>query len=209
MNTSKARGVLIRILPLLLFVVLVPLAASCAPSPATSTDGKSEADGSDTAAGTEQYADSFTWTVDADCALCHSTEHDSLSDGGVTLAGFHATQGLSCSVCHTDTQVLTAAHEGTTSASKTPTRLKTTKVTEASCLSSACHVSEESLKPLTASSTALTDANGTVINPHDLSDKGDHDIISCVSCHGMHKDKPPDKTAKALCVSCHHENVFE
>ncbi|MDR3036945.1 MAG: cytochrome c3 family protein [Coriobacteriales bacterium] len=209
MKPSRVKKILIRVLPVLLLMVLVPLAISCAPSVGGSAGEGDAAGGPSAEVGSDQYADDFTWTVDANCATCHSAEHDSLSDGGATLVGFHSTQGLDCSTCHTDTQGLTVAHGGKTSASKTPIRLRTTKVVETTCLSSACHVSAESLKPLTANSTALTDSNGTVVNPHDLSDKGDHDIISCASCHTMHKDKPVSKVAKDLCISCHHENVFE
>lgn len=154
----------------------------------------------------DPYAVAFAWETTADCSVCHKKEHDSFANS-TTSVGFHATQGLACSTCHADPSALPTVHKGVTSSSKTPKRLRSTKVEQATCLN--CHKSLSGLAQNTAGSNVLTDSKGKVVNPHALPQNSDHAIISCVSCHEMHTDNAMEKTAKDFCVSCHHENVFE
>lgn len=70
-------------------------------------------------------------------------------------------------------------------------------------------VSHEALIAATATSVALTDKNGIVVNPHDLPAVEDHSSITCVTCHKGHTDDTIDESAIKACVLCHHESVFE
>lgn len=78
----------------------------------------------------------FTFSADADCATCHSTEGDSLSDATMPASN-HATQ--ECTTCHSDIDDLTTAHDGVQFGDKTPKRLKKTTVDTTACFSSGCH----------------------------------------------------------------------
>lgn len=213
-NTSVKKAPDIKAITLsIILVTLLALTAllfGCAPSSTVnspSPDGKADTNGSSPESpANDPYAVAFTWDSTADCSVCHQEEHDSFAEATTTV-GFHATQGLTCSTCHTDSSALQTIHKKVTSASKTPIRLKSTKVEQAACLS--CHESLESLAQKSAGSIVLTDANGMVVNPHALPENSDHAIISCVSCHKMHNDETVEKTAQDLCISCHHEKVFE
>ena len=70
-------------------------------------------------------------------------------------------------------------------------------------------IPHEALIAATAASTALTDENGTVVNPHDLPAVEDHASLTCVSCHKGHADDTIEESAMKACVLCHHESVFE
>lgn len=154
-----------------------------------------------------QYDDEFTWTADVDCTICHAPESQSLTDTAV-LAGFHAnTEGLDCADCHADVAALEKAHKDKNASSKMPTRLRTTKVEDSFCLT--CHDDYPVLAEQTASYTELVDKNGLVVNPHALPENSDHTTIRCATCHVMHENETPIDAAKAQCLSCHHENVFE
>ena len=72
-----------------------------------------------------------------------------------------------------------------------------------------CHATED-LVAATAECTALTDNNGTVVNPHDLPAVADHEGLACSSCHKKHDiGTGIDKTAQRSCVSCHHAYVYD
>ena len=192
----------------IVFVALVAFGVwGCAPqTSAPSTDSNvSDQDSGNASDG--QYADDFTWTVDSDCAVCHTIESDAATNPAV-LSGFHtATEGMTCATCHIDTAGLEQAHEGKNATSKEPKRLRKTKIEESFCLS--CHDDYPTLAKQTASYTELVDKNGLIVNPHDLAKTSDHRIITCTSCHVMHKDETPIESTKEQCLSCHHENVFE
>lgn len=147
------------------------------------------------------------WTIDSDCESCHEAETASGSDSSCTYS-IHAAEGVVCQTCHTDTDgKLSQAHEDYATAEQ-PKRLKDTEMTDEICLSS-CHDVEE-LKSLTAASTVLIDANGTVVNPHDLPSVEDHtNSITCSDCHKMHKSTEITAQAQSTCTSCHHAGVFE
>ena len=67
----------------------------------------------------------------------------------------------------------------------------------------------EALAELTDGSDVLVDSEGTVVNPHDLPTVSDHAAITCIDCHKVHAEADAAKTARSLCRTCHHEDVFE
>jgi hypothetical protein len=82
--------------------------------------------------------------------------------------------------------------------------LVNTSVDEAACLT--CH-DRDALIEATADCTVLTDAQGTVVNPHDLIEGSQHDQVTCEDCHKMHSND--SAAAYRACVSCHHAEVWE
>ena len=148
----------------------------------------------------------FAFSADADCTTCHSTEGDSLGDATMPASN-HATQ--ECTTCHSDIDSLATAHDGVQFGDKTPKRLKKTTIDITACFSSGCHGSQEDLAAKTEACAILTDANGTVVNPHALPENEDHTTIDCGSCHSMHSDDTIEDTAKKACKGCHHMDVYE
>lgn len=147
----------------------------------------------------------FAWSKDADCSLCHETESASMDDGSYP-ASIHQREGSTCSSCHDDETGLGAAHAGTSTSAKTPSRLSKTAMSEQTCLG--CHESRQTLAARTEASL-LEDANGTLANPHALPASSGHDDLTCSDCHKMHKPDEAKETAERACLGCHHEGVFE
>lgn len=150
---------------------------------------------------------SFTWAYDSDCSMCHQTEATSMDDSSC-LAGTHKAQGNTCATCHTDESGLTKAHENATpdEAKKRATKLRSTTIDEAACLS--CHGSYEELAAKTANLSLLTDTEGTTVNPHAMPENEDHASTDCASCHVMHTNEPATESAPEYCESCHHAGVY-
>lgn len=72
-----------------------------------------------------------------------------------------------------------------------------------------CHNLDD-VKAATEGSDALTDENGTVVNPHDLPAVEDHAGITCASCHKSHEvSESTEKSADRTCASCHHADIYE
>ena len=114
---------------------------------------------------------------------------------------------LQCADCHTDTATLAKQHEGASSDDRMPSRLKQTTVEASVCLS--CHDQDE-IAAESSSCTALSDAQGTTVNPHELPETDTHGQIACTDCHSMHEEQTDlQGDAKAYCMSCHHADVFE
>jgi hypothetical protein len=186
-----------KLLPSVALVATVASLVACAPQ----QPGTSENPESRESAGSQVE---ISWSPKADCAICHATESDSLSSSGT--AALHASSG--CADCHADYEGLAKAHEGVTADDKMPTKLKKTSVEESVCLT--CHGTYESLAEKTADVTILTDQNGTTVNPHEVAAAGTgHDSMTCASCHSMHADEPASETSDALCLGCHHADVYE
>lgn len=150
------------------------------------------------------------WTIDSDCASCHTTEVASGTDKS-NLYSWHSEEpGVTCTTCHVDDDGgLTKGHANYADA-QPPTKLRRSRVPSSSCEIDGCHV-QSKLAQATASSTVLTDANGTVVNPHQLPDTPSHtNNINCSSCHRLHVVQADlDKDANDLCDGCHHEHVYE
>lgn len=187
---------------ILLLMALAACAAGCAPS-ATSVEQK---DQGGAAPAPEAVAVDFIWSPDADCATCHKTESASMEDSKTT-AGVHGADNEVCADCHVDDKALAVAHDKATTDSNMPKKLKKTLIDKDLCL--ACHGSQDELAAKTADSKILTDSEGTTCNPHALSAGPDHDSITCSDCHKMHGQEPIADTAKAECISCHHQDVYE
>lgn len=148
-----------------------------------------------------------------DCSTCHAAQATTTVTAnpavdGVIAADHQKLGRATCLQCHTDVAALTTLH-GTSGAGTPPAvgdGLTATKVDEATCLG--CHGSYDQLATATASSTVLTDRNGTTVNPHlapSLTASHVAAKMTCGSCHGSHA------TASAMdyCISCHHEGVFQ
>ena len=102
---------------------------------------------------------------------------------------------------------LAKQHEGASSDDRMPSRLKQTTVEASVCLS--CHDQDE-IAAESSSCTALSDAQGTTVNPHELPETDTHGQIACTDCHSMHEEQTDlQGDAKAYCMSCHHADVFE
>lgn len=148
----------------------------------------------------------FAFAEDSDCAMCHTVESTSATDGSC-LASQASHASTECVSCHTFNEDLEKAHAKVKAGETPRDELRRTKVEDDACLS--CHDYEE-LAEKTASSTALVDANSLTVNPHEVYKTGlSHNDIACSNCHEMHKADTPKETAQATCLSCHHENVFE
>lgn len=141
------------------------------------------------------------WSPEADCAPCHSVQAASMTDSAC-LASKHAE--VACITCHDDVEALAVVHDGAESPSEAK-KLNSTTLDETVCLS--CHGSWESLAAETQDTTALTDYNGTVVNPHEVLTV--HNDVTCTSCHGMHAAENLDEAAGKACAKCHHTGVYE
>lgn len=147
----------------------------------------------------------FTWSNDSDCAMCHDRESASFEDPA--YGAFVHAADVACSTCHANAEGLSSAHEGATAEKAAQATLRATTVQEQSCES--CHDLTE-LVQATTTSTVLIDDNGTVVNPHAISESESHSELSCLSCHQMHvADADREKKAQRACASCHHANLFE
>lgn len=185
-------------------IALTGTLAACAPQQATEGQGLSDT----SAEGEEPGAmeGDFTFSMDADCAVCHTGEGSSMDDTAC-LVGTADHESMTCSSCHGDEAALTEAHANVAYGDKEPKRLKNTQVDATLCES--CHNADE-LVSKTADSTVLTDSKGTVVNPHAVMGLNeDHSGINCLSCHEAHGSDPISETAPDACSSCHHTNVYE
>lgn len=193
---------------------VIACVAGCAPQGASTVDGD---EGSSAGAPTIEAV----WSTDSDCGSCHESEAAS-ADDGTTLYSLHAQHESysECVDCHVDDGgALAEVHaDYTDPKARLPKKLKDTSVSEETCLSSGCHALDE-ITAATASSTVLTDSNGTVVNPHEiLVDEGhianSKADLACSSCHKMHAEKgmvseATAETAQKKCTGCHHQNVYE
>ena len=187
-------------------------ASNAASTTATAEDGAS-AQKADTKAGdvaddeastVEPSDELIAWAEATPCAACHETQAEAADDETCTLS-VHAPLELVCIDCHVD-DTLVELHANAKPDAKLPSKLKKSDVPAEACM--ACHTSD-ALIEATARSEVLKDADGTVVNPHDLPVVKDHKKIDCDSCHKMHAASSPKNVADELCVSCHHEDVYE
>ncbi len=146
----------------------------------------------------------LAWAGEMDCTSCHEVPAKSLDDEACA-ASLHTALGLGCTDCHAD-DALIDIHDKMKPNAKAPTKLKKSALSVETCAT--CHPSE-ALVEATVDSSALTDSEGTVVNPHDIPDVKEHKNISCQSCHKMHAESKPASLAPTLCQDCHHEDVYE
>jgi hypothetical protein len=137
-----------------------------------------------------------------DCSVCHAKYVNSMTDNTL-LVDLHVKLGQNkCNSCH-ELATLQKAH---TNVQAGQTTVKATTFPQSFCLT--CHGNYASLAKLTANSHALTDADGTVVNPHDVPQNTAHTsakITECSNCHKLHQTS----NAMYYCAGCHHEQVFE
>lgn len=181
-------------------LMLCIILAACAPQGAPSGTGDEENPSDATAA-----AAAFTWTAESDCGTCHDNDVASFDDASCP-ASQHVDMRDQCMTCHNDPAMEKAHEKVTLDSEKKKATLKRTAVARETCLS--CHDAAE-LAAATSESTALTDKNGTTVNPHDLPANEDHESMNCSSCHKLHTADAPGEAAQATCKNCHHAEVYE
>lgn len=170
-----------------------------------------DADSADAPAASEQGEPveaeaEFAWSADSDCATCHEDAVASFSDSAC-VASKHSQFADSCETCHNDEAGLQKAHEKVKADSrKKSAKLKRTEIGREVCLP--CH-DEAGLAQATAESTVLTDAEGVVVNPHDVPSSESHDALNCSDCHKQHAGEGVAETAPQVCKNCHHDNVYQ
>lgn len=172
--------------------------SACAPKAVSPESGEGSSD--------ESAGVAIVWSVDSDCVTCHAEEGASLN---IETCGvyIHAQDGSTCIACHNDEAVLAQSHDGVTTESKLPSRLKKSEVSNDTCLS--CHVRDE-IAAATADYEGLTDYQGRVGNPHDLPSTDGHNALECVDCHDMHVEGADiAQSAYDTCLSCHHSGEWE
>lgn len=197
-----------------LLAALMGLCLGCSPQGSTTSDDKGSA--SDSKPTQSDSADSnadmasqqVDWTMDIDCAVCHTSEAEGASDAACAQAVAHQAEGLTCAQCHTNEAVLTEAHAGVTYADKPATKATVITVDPATCI--ACHGDLDEVAALTADSEALKDSNGTVVNPHErpAGEAHDENPATCTDCHNNHS-KDLSKDAMKYCAQCHHRGIFQ
>lgn len=198
----------------ILLAALTGLSLGCSPQGSTTSGDKgSDSDPKPTQSKPADNSDDtanqpVNWTMDIDCAICHTSEAEGVADTACAQAVAHEAEGLTCAQCHTDETVLTEAHNGITYADKPATKATVITVDPATCI--ACHGDLDEVAALTAGSEALKDSNGTVVNPHERPDGEAHDEnpATCTDCHNNHS-KDLSKDAMKYCAQCHHRGIFQ
>ena len=181
---------------------IVACLAGCAPQSPSNGSAKADATGSQNAAATMDVS----FSQDSDCTVCHAVESESMGDS-TCLASLSSHTTMECLSCHEYGSGLEKAHEKVSPGDTPREGLRRTKVDDAVC--TPCHDYAE-LVSKTASSTVLTDSEGTTANPHEVLATGEgHADVQCSSCHKMHKAEDTATTANNLCLSCHHAEVYE
>ena len=158
--------------------------------------------------GDSQGSTEFTWTVTTDCSICHAKEQASFANTALASSNHGE---VTCVECHDNTTKVKAAHAKVTlSDTQGATRLKSTEVGSAICLT--CHSYEE-LAVLSVENSTLTDNHGTKVNTHELNTlynlQKQHNDVVCSSCHTLHATGNAKQSAEYTCISCHHDKVFE
>ncbi len=145
-------------------------------------------------------AGASTWSMQSNCAGCHTTEAASQTDG-MHSASRHAE--IPCVTCHQDDSTLSVAH---TDLAKTPSQTwLDAPIDNAVCFK--CHEGWASLAKRTQNSRALVDLKNAVVNPHAIPQTASHNQNPfCHVCHAMHLGAKP---VGEYCVGCHHKKVFE
>lgn len=172
-------------------------------STTTSKNSKASSDKKDSTKAT-----SSTWSLDQDCAICHTVEGDSMEDDKFVACTHVKEAEATCGTCHTDEDALAEVHDKAKATTKVPKKLKKTTIEAETCLSSDCHdLTTDELVELTEDITDCTDSKGTMVNPHEVMGlTPGHDNITCGNCHKMHAE---EIDAAKTCVSCHHAGVYE
>lgn len=197
MRNTKA-GMMAAVCALCLSITVAAI-AGCAPKPAEGPLAKESVSEVD-----------VTWSPEADCTACHEKQAASLASIPCSQAIGQQTGGdnrAACAVCHADEAGLAKAHEEATLDGAKKAKLRDTTINEQGCF--ACHGSYEELAGKTVDCTVLTDAQDTVVNPHDLPRGEGHAESTCADCHLLHTGEPVQETAPESCIVCHHANEYQ
>ena len=145
----------------------------------------------------------INWSMDSDCAACHTTEAGMMTDAAYPQSSEHADEA--CVSCHTEESVLATAHEGSTMGDRPASKATVVTVGEKSCID--CH---GTMEELASKNAELTDSNGITVNPHKLPDNESHADLdpTCTDCHKIHSDDV-SKDAIKYCADCHHRGTFQ
>ena len=175
----------------------------CAPKEAPAPSEQDEA-----AAASPLDGQPANWSMDSDCAICHKTEAASELDDACPQGVAHKAEGVTCVECHTEADTLATAHADVKLGDEPASKVTVETVDPATCES--CHGTLEEVAALTTGSTALTDDNGTTVNPHarPSSEKHDANPLTCTDCHNNHSTDLA-KDAQKYCAQCHHRGVYE
>lgn len=186
--------------------------AGCAPkaesdAPAA-TEQKGGSDSASASGASAMDGQPVNWTMDSDCSMCHTTEAESETDAACPQGTAHKAEGVTCAQCHTAESELSTAHADVKFGDKPASKPTMVTVDPATCES--CHGTLEDVAAKTADSTALTDDNGTTVNPHErpAGQKHEENPATCTDCHNNHS-KDLTKDAKKYCAQCHHRGVYE
>lgn len=158
----------------------------------------------------EEPAAPVEWSMEVDCATCHTTEGESSADANC-LASQHASQN--CITCHVDQEAMTEVHAAQGTSDKMPKKLKKTAVDNEVCLG--CHGGTlENFVSETSDVPPVVDENGTETNPHQAVAAEHHFKdgemqVACSGCHSMHKAESAEDMSYRACITCHHAGVFE
>lgn len=79
--------------------------------------------------GTSAQAASTPWSPETDCTACHESQ--------ATSVAVPTHEALGCTICHSDADALADVHADVDESTRSPRRLKTTDVPDATCLG--CH----------------------------------------------------------------------
>ncbi|QAR33838.1 hypothetical protein EP073_10590 [Geovibrio thiophilus] len=148
------------------------------------------------------------WSMDTDCALCHTHEADTLTNEKCLI---YAHSEESCTSCHSQEDRLAVAHRKMSTDTSKLKRLKRTKMGEENCI--ACHGGWEDLSERTKDTVLVQDSEGTIVNPHivrtEINKSKQHNLVTCTSCHRMHTETNLAEAANEACRTCHHAGVYK
>lgn len=198
---DKRLAALLVIGAVFLLAFLLAFTVSCAPSESPKETTPKTEEGADSGMNSELV----DWTMKSDCAACHTNEADSMTDTACPQAIAH--EDMTCIQCHTDESVLSDAHDGITYGDRPASKATVVTVDSQTCIE--CHGGFDEMATQTAGSTALTDDQGTSVNPHELQpgEKHEANAPTCTSCHKTHSGNL-SKDSMKFCAQCHHRGIF-
>ena len=125
--------------------------------------------------GTAAPAVSTPFSLDLDCTGCH-TDAAADTENPKCLLSFHEAAG--CTSCHNNEAALEKKHAKMDTKDPNKVRRLSAKNRVAAETCENCHKPED-LAKATEKSTALTDKNGMVVNPHDLPEGHFDEKVTC------------------------------
>lgn len=186
----------------MMLAAMLALVVGCSPKAATEAPAKAEQSSTSSMDGQP-----VNFTMQSDCKTCHTSEAASPEEAACTQAVAHEAEKVTCVQCHTDESVLSSTHADVKFGDKPATKPTVITVDEKTCVS--CHGSLQDMAAKTVDSKALTDDNGTSVNPHERPAGQTHEdnAATCTDCHNNHS-KSVEKDAMKYCAQCHHRGVF-